>query len=104
MLFLSVCQFALYLFSFRLKNQKKAVVTAVDKKIPNGILEEQGTGLKLHTVRGCKAEFRQLDKMAIRSKYKDIYTIRYFDFGKRHSDSRTYSGSKSLSACMETHK
>lgn len=26
----------------RLKNQKKPVVTAVDKKVPNGILEEQG--------------------------------------------------------------
>lgn len=26
----------------RLKNQRKAVVTAVDKKVPNGILEEQG--------------------------------------------------------------
>lgn len=29
-------------FSGRLKNQRKAVVTTVDKKIPNGILEEQG--------------------------------------------------------------
>ena len=28
--------------SGRLKNQRKAVVTTVDKKIPNGILEEQG--------------------------------------------------------------
>uniref|UniRef100_A0A671L518 Receptor-type tyrosine-protein phosphatase epsilon n=1 Tax=Sinocyclocheilus anshuiensis TaxID=1608454 RepID=A0A671L518_9TELE len=26
---------------FRLKNQRKAVITAVDKKVPNGILEEQ---------------------------------------------------------------
>lgn len=26
----------------RLKSQRKAVVTAVDKKVPNGILEEQG--------------------------------------------------------------
>lgn len=32
----------LYFFSGRLKNQRKAVVTTVDKKIPNGILEEQG--------------------------------------------------------------
>lgn len=27
---------------YRLKNQRKAAVTTVDKKIPNGILEEQG--------------------------------------------------------------
>uniref|UniRef100_A0A672SFP8 Receptor-type tyrosine-protein phosphatase epsilon n=1 Tax=Sinocyclocheilus grahami TaxID=75366 RepID=A0A672SFP8_SINGR len=29
-------------FCLRLKNQRKAVITAVDKKVPNGILEEQG--------------------------------------------------------------
>lgn len=36
----------------RLKNQRKAVVTTVDKKIPNGILEEQGNIVmnKLETV------------------------------------------------------
>uniref|UniRef100_A0A671KZJ7 Receptor-type tyrosine-protein phosphatase epsilon n=1 Tax=Sinocyclocheilus anshuiensis TaxID=1608454 RepID=A0A671KZJ7_9TELE len=28
-------------FCLRLKNQRKAVITAVDKKVPNGILEEQ---------------------------------------------------------------
>lgn len=32
----------LYFLPYRLKNQRKAVVTTVDKKIPNGILEEQG--------------------------------------------------------------
>jgi len=31
------------LLFFRLKGQRKAVITAVDKKVPNGILEEQGT-------------------------------------------------------------
>ncbi|MEQ2157533.1 hypothetical protein GOODEAATRI_002726 [Goodea atripinnis] len=31
-------------YILRLKNQKKAVVTTVDKKIPNGILEEQELG------------------------------------------------------------
>uniref|UniRef100_A0A673M5R6 Receptor-type tyrosine-protein phosphatase epsilon n=1 Tax=Sinocyclocheilus rhinocerous TaxID=307959 RepID=A0A673M5R6_9TELE len=32
----------LVLFLGLLKNQRKAVITAVDKKVPNGILEEQG--------------------------------------------------------------
>ncbi|RVE59768.1 hypothetical protein OJAV_G00191830 [Oryzias javanicus] len=31
-------------YFLRLKNQRKVVVTAVDKKVPNGILEEQETG------------------------------------------------------------
>ncbi|XP_075889566.1 receptor-type tyrosine-protein phosphatase epsilon isoform X2 [Nelusetta ayraudi] len=31
-------------YFLRLKNQRKAVVTAVDKKVPNGILEEQDVG------------------------------------------------------------
>lgn len=34
--------FVVFPFPGRLKNQRKAVVTTVDKKIPNGILEEQG--------------------------------------------------------------
>lgn len=41
-----LCHCSLYfivvVFFGRLKNQRKAVVTTVDKKIPNGILEEQG--------------------------------------------------------------
>lgn len=32
----------LFISAHRLKNQRKAVVTTVDKKVPNGILEEQG--------------------------------------------------------------
>lgn len=32
----------------RFKNHKKALITSVDKKIPNGFLEEQGT-LVLHS-------------------------------------------------------
>uniref|UniRef100_A0A8C2EAZ2 Receptor-type tyrosine-protein phosphatase epsilon n=1 Tax=Cyprinus carpio TaxID=7962 RepID=A0A8C2EAZ2_CYPCA len=38
---LSPCLNAMFFISFRLKNQRKAVITAVDKKVPNGILEEQ---------------------------------------------------------------
>lgn len=34
--------YELSLVASRLKNQRKAAVTAVDKKVPNGILEEQG--------------------------------------------------------------
>lgn len=34
----------LFISPHRLKNQRKAVVTTVDKKVPNGILEEQGNG------------------------------------------------------------
>lgn len=36
---------------FRLKNQRKVVVTAVDKKVPNGILEEQGKTADISSVR-----------------------------------------------------
>ncbi|XP_043110038.1 receptor-type tyrosine-protein phosphatase epsilon isoform X1 [Puntigrus tetrazona] len=43
---LTLCVLVLFLglliwFCLRLKNQRKAVITAVDKKVPNGILEEQ---------------------------------------------------------------
>ena len=41
--FLQLCFSHFIVFSpRRIKNQRKAVVTTVDKKIPNGILEEQG--------------------------------------------------------------
>lgn len=33
---------SIFYFLGRLRSQRKAVVTTVDKKIPNGILEEQG--------------------------------------------------------------
>lgn len=39
---LNLLLIVLHLFIDRVKNQRKAVVTTVDKKIPNGILEEQG--------------------------------------------------------------
>lgn len=39
---LAVVSLKLSFVAHRLKNQRKAVVTAVNKKVPNGILEEQG--------------------------------------------------------------
>lgn len=69
-----------FVFPFRLKNQKTAVVTTVDKKIPNGILEEQGNVVELYVKRCC----RQIVGSGIRWLLKDAkINLSYLDFELR---------------------